>query len=311
MSDSRTLLNQAARRLAAAGVDTPRLDARVLWEHAQQQILPLKGGGGDPGLVPGEPEGVMTSPPLAGEELRAAILFESFLARRLAREPLAAITGHKEFWSLDFAVDHNVLIPRPESETIIEQALALLPDRRAPLRLLDLGTGSGCLLVALLKEFPNATGLGVDVSEKALAVAHCNIARYGLAERAELRAGNWGEGLDGPFDLIVSNPPYIQTAELAGLAPELRSEPVTALDGGADGFASIRLLAEAMARLLSGLGLVEIGAGQGAEAAAIFAKCGMEPLRIAADLAGIPRVLVTRGKGKATKKVLESGEGTR
>jgi len=296
VSDSRTLLNQAARRLAAAGVDTPRLDARVLWEHARSLSSPVHGGGGSHS----EPE-----------EEDTASLFEELVCRRLAREPLAAITGHKEFWSLDFAVDHNVLIPRPESETIIEQALALLPDRRAPLKLLDLGTGSGCLLVALLKEFPNATGLGIDVSEKALAVARRNIARHGLAERAELRAGNWGEGFDGPFDLIVSNPPYIKTADLDTLAPELRSEPVAALDGGADGFASIRRLAEAMARLLSGLGLVEIGAGQAAGAAAIFAGCGMEPLRIAADLAGIPRVLVTQGKGKAPKKVLESGEGTR
>jgi release factor glutamine methyltransferase len=261
VSDSRTLLHEAARRLAAAGVDSPRLDARLLWEHA------------------------------ACDPAR----FDAVLSRRLAREPLAYITGHKEFWSLDLEVGPGILIPRPETETIIEQALALLPDHSASLRVLDIGTGSGCLLAAFLKEFPNASGLGIDISPEALATSARNLARSGLSDRAQIRASDMGEGLDGPFDVILSNPPYIRTSDLAALAPELRYEPVGALDGGPDGLASIRLLAQAMARLKAGLGLVEIGAGQAADASAIFLNCGLQPLQTAPDLAGIPRVLVTRG----------------
>jgi release factor glutamine methyltransferase len=262
VSDSRALLSEAARRLAAAGVDNPRLDARLLWEHAENQPA-----------------------------------FESFVTRRCGREPLAYITGHKEFWSLDFEVGPGVLVPRPETETIIEQAIALLPDRSAPLRLLDLGTGSGCLLVAFLKEFPNSRGLGVDASEKARAYATANVNHHRLTDRAEIRPGNWGEEIEGGWDVILSNPPYIRTADIAGLAPEVRFEPTEALDGGLDGLGSIRLLAAAMARLLGGVGLTEIGAGQAAEAAIAMGDAGLVVVRTAADLAGIPRVLVTRPPG--------------
>ena len=277
MSDSRALLSEGARRLAAAGVESPRLDARVLWEHAQTLSSVHEGGG---------PEG------------GAAIEhFECFISRRRTREPLAYITGRKEFWSLDFEVGPGVLIPRPETETIVEQALALLPDRSAALRVLDLGTGSGCLLVSLLKEFPNSRGLGVDNSEKARRYATANIRRHGLNSRAEIRAGNWDEDIDGTWDVIVSNPPYIKFAELAGLAPEVGFEPIEALDGGIDGLASIRLLAGAMARLLSGVGLAEIGAGQEQDAAAAMVVAGLRVARIATDLAGIPRVMAVRPAG--------------
>jgi release factor glutamine methyltransferase len=262
VSDSRARLNDAARRLAAAGVDNPRLDARVLWAHAENQPT-----------------------------------FEAFVARRCGREPLAYITGRKEFWSLDFEVGPGVLVPRPETETIIEQAVALLPDRSAPLKVLDLGTGSGCLLVAFLKEFPNSRGLGVDTSEKARAYAAANVNRHGLADRAEIRPGNWGEDVEGRWDIILSNPPYIRSADIHGLAPEVRFEPTEALDGGPDGLGSIRLLAAAMACLLSGVGLTEIGEGQAAEAATAASDAGLVVVRTAADLAGIPRVLVTRPRG--------------
>jgi release factor glutamine methyltransferase len=264
VSDSRTLLLEAARRLAGAGVESARLDARLLWQHA------------------------------ACDPAR----FDALLARRLAREPLAYITGRKAFWSLELEVGPGILIPRPETETVIEQALALLPDHSAPLKVLDIGTGSGCLLAAFLKEFPNASGLGIDIAPEALATAARNLARLGLESRAQIRASDMGEGLDGPFDVILSNPPYIKTADLSALAPELRYEPAGALHGGPDGLAAIRSLAEAMARLLDGLGLVEIGAGQAGEASAIFLNCGLEPPHAAPDLASIPRVLVTRGSAR-------------
>lgn len=265
MSDSRALVAEAVRRLAAAGVDSPRLDARVLWEQASA-------------LAPSAP----------------AWLFESLVARRCSREPLAYITGHKEFWSLDFEVGPGVLVPRPETETIVEQVLALYPDKTAPLRVLDLGTGSGCLLVALLKEFPNSRGLGIDSSEKARRYATANIARHGLADRAEIRSGNWAGEIDETWDVIVSNPPYIRSADIAALAPEVHFEPVEALDGGTDGLDAIRALAAVLRRLLTGFGLTEIGAGQDADASKVMTEAGLVVVRTAPDLAGIGRVLVTR-----------------
>jgi len=310
VSDSRTLLGDAARRLAAAGVDNPRLDARVLWEEANAVHPPLEGVSkfaerreanfGEGYAVTGtsaypSPNDFTqfdrsTLPQGQGEVEER---FASFIDRRCAREPLAYIAGHKEFWSLDFEVGPGVLVPRPETETIIEQALALLPDRSAPLKVLDLGTGSGCLLVAFLKEFPNSSGLGIDCSEQARRYASANIARHGLVERAEVRPGNWGEKTAGRWDVILSNPPYIKSADIAGLAPEVRFEPIEALDGGPDGLVAIRALAKAMAQLLGGIGLTEIGAGQKATAANVMVEAGLVVPRIAEDLAGIPRVLVT------------------
>jgi release factor glutamine methyltransferase len=258
------------RRLTEAGVDNPRLDARLLWDHAQRNFA----------------------------------IFEGYLVRRCAREPLAYITGHKEFWSLEFLVGPGVLVPRPETETIIEQALAVLPDTSAPLRVLDLGTGTGCLLIAFLKEFRNSTGLGIDCSEEALRIAGTNLAEHHLTDRAEIRAGNWDDNLEGTWDVILSNPPYITSKDLAGLAPEVvRYEPVGALDGGPDGLAAIRKLAAAMARRLDGYGFVEIGAGQATDVTSVMAEHGLNVLQVAPDLAGIPRVMVTRSAG--SKKLLE------
>ena len=258
MSDS--LLLAAACRLVAAGVENPRLDTRVLLEHS-------KGNNA---------------------------VFESFIARRAAREPLAYITGRKEFWSLDFEVGPGVLIPRPETETVIEQALAFFPGRSAPLEVLDLGAGAGCLPVAFLKEFPNASALGIEKSEEARAYALRNVARHGLAERCEIRDGDWAEAIAGPYDAILSNPPYIKPADLAGLEPEVANEPILALDGGADGLSAYRALAPALTRLLSPNGRVflEIGAGQSGEVGAVLAQSGLEVIKVAPDLAGIPRVLV-------------------
>lgn len=270
MTDPRT---DAVRRLAAAGVESARVDARLLWDHAQ----------------------------------RNSAVFENYIARRCAREPLAYITGHKEFWSLEFDVGPGVLVPRPETETIIEQAMEFLPDQSASLKVLDLGTGSGCLLAAFLKEFPNSRGLGIDCSEQARRMAACNMNRLGLAGRCEIRAGNWGENVDPSWDVILSNPPYIKSADLKDLAPEVAGyEPLEALDGGPDGLDAIRLLADAIRHLGSQWAFVEIGAGQGPEAAAVMAQKGQVVVRTAPDLAGIPRVLVIRPAGVATKKELES-----
>ncbi len=257
MSDPRP---EAIRRLGDAGVGNPRLDVRLLWDAAQR----------NPGL------------------------FESLIKRRIGREPVAYIVGFKEFWSLELEVTPDVLIPRPETETIVEEVLGRYPSSSTPLKILDLGTGSGCLLAALLKEFPNARGLGIDESDKALAVAARNIARHGFAARAEFRNGNWLDGVAGDWDVVVSNPPYIPSADLAGLEPDVRGyEPVGALDGGPDGLESVRALASGFRRLQIGMALVEIGAGQAESAQALMAAAGLSVQRIARDLAGIPRVVVT------------------
>ena len=312
MSDSSALLADAVRRLAAAGVGNPRLDARLLWEHAHSSNPPLEGGSNlaKPNSGRGMPlasedypspksslaslKKISTLPQGEGEILEC---FESVVVRRTAREPLAYITGHKEFWSLDFEVGPDTLIPRPETETIIEQALAIFPDRNASLAVLDLGTGTGCLLVAFLKEFPNTRGLGIDLSEKACAVSRRNAARHELGDRCEIRVGDWAATVTGPFDVILSNPPYIRTPDLAGLEPEVVCyEPIPALDGGPDGLDAYRVLAPELVRLLrpGGHALVEVGAGQSGEVAALMLQAGLEVVRIAPDLAGIPRVLTVR-----------------
>jgi release factor glutamine methyltransferase len=312
------LLREAATRLSAAGVSNPRLDARLLWEHARfsplrrfappppqageertRQILssPVHGGGGSRS----EPEGGSVEQ-----------FFESLIARRAAREPLAYIVGRKEFWSLDFDVGPGVLIPRPETETIIEQACAHFTDRSAELTVLDFGTGTGCLLVAFLKEFIRAVGLGIENSGPARGYALRNVVRHDLAARGKIRAGDWDDGLTGRFDAILSNPPYIRTGELAGLEPELHHEPQDALDGGPDGLAAYRLLAPAIALHLKpgGRAFLEIGAGQADAVCALLADAGVGDIRICPDLAGIPRVL-SAGCGDLDEKTVGKGHATR
>ncbi|MDE1986699.1 MAG: peptide chain release factor N(5)-glutamine methyltransferase [Alphaproteobacteria bacterium] len=261
MSD--LLLVDAVRRLAAAGVDNPRLDARLLLAHAR----------GD------------------------RVLFESLVTRREAREPFAYITQRKEFWSLDFQVGPGVLVPRPETETIIEATLTAFPDRSNALNVLDLGTGSGCLLVAFLKEFMNARGLGIEKAKETQTYAARNIESHCLGGRCAIQAGDWAEAIPGPFDVVLSNPPYIKTSKLARLQPEVaRYEPVQALDGGPDGLQAYRALAPEIARLLApkGKAFLEIGAGQSNEVASLLSQAGLEIERVVADLAGIQRVLVAR-----------------
>ncbi|MCH7937954.1 MAG: peptide chain release factor N(5)-glutamine methyltransferase, partial [Proteobacteria bacterium] len=226
---------------------------------------------------------------------------QSLLARRANREPLAVIIGKREFWSLDFAVTADTLVPRPESETLIEAALAVTGgqegDREADLNIIDLGTGSGCLLLALLSERPNARGLGVDLSAAALKVAAGNAAALGLEGRAEFRQSDWGRGLDGTegrFDLILANPPYVADDEFAALEPEVaRFEPRLALSGGPDGLTSYRSLAPQIGPLLTpgGGAFIETGATQAGAVSALFEENGLTVTSIHADLRGRPRVV--------------------
>ena len=275
MSDVGHLLRALAGRFAAAGIDSARLDARLLVAEAL---------GVAPGwlLTHGELE------PTAAQ--RATI--ERMAARREEREPVSRILGRRGFWTLDLRVTADTLDPRPDTETLVRGVLERLPDRLAPLRLLDLGTGSGCILLALLSELPNARGLGLDASAAALEVAADNAARTGLAGRAMFRLGDWGEGVAGPFDVVVSNPPYIPDGEIDALAPEVaRHEPRSALAGGADGLDCYRVLAPQVARLLGAGGLAgfEVGAGQAEAVAALLAAAGLRDPRVVADLAGIGR----------------------
>lgn len=266
-------------RLKQAGLPTPELDARLLVQGVT--------GASDIEMIR-EPGTLMS----AAEEERLA----AFERRRLAREPVSRILGVREFWGLAFAVTGATLDPRPDSETLIETSLTLLEGCAAP-RLLDLGTGTGCLLLALLHERQEASGIGVDISEAALEVARKNAAALGLAARAGFRTGNWTEGLDETFDLVISNPPYIESAGIAGLAEEVRGhDPLLALDGGGDGLDAYRALAAALPDVLTqeGFGVIELGAGQSAAVTALFEAAGCAVLRVVPDLAGVPRALVAQ-----------------
>jgi release factor glutamine methyltransferase len=222
-----------------------------------------------------------------------------FASRRAAGEPLSRIVGRREFWSLSLAISPDALDPRPETETIVEAALATFAARRAEaLRVLDLGVGSGALLCAILTELPAARGIGVDFSEGAARIARANVEALGLANRAEIRVGDWGAGLDGPFDLIVANPPYVRSGEIAGLAREVRDhDPRLALDGGEDGLEAYRAILPQIARLLapsSGWFFLEVGAGQAEAVADIATRAGLADMAILPDLAGVPRVVAGR-----------------
>ena len=271
-------LGALAARLGAAGIENPKREARSLLRAAGISSLDLLGA----------PD----APLAAAQAARLAAMAE----RRAAHEPLARILGRREFWSLELAISPAVLDPRPDTETIVEAALKAFAGRREEaLRILDLGTGSGALLCALLSEFPRATGLGIDISPAAVAVARENLARCGLAARGEARVGDWGAGLEGPFDLIVSNPPYIPSGDIAGLERGVRDyDPALALDGGGDGLTAYRALMPEIARLLAGNGgrfFVEIGVGQAERVNMIAARNGLGQLSEKVDFAGHSRVV--------------------
>jgi release factor glutamine methyltransferase len=278
----------AKRRLESAGLAGPVIDARLLVEAAADATR----------------TDIVTDPYRALTPEQEATL-EAYLARRERREPVSHILGRKGFWKILLQVDGRVLTPRPDTETVVEVALRTFPEQ-APWSVLDLGVGSGAILLAILAERPAARGLGVDVSEDALAVARDNAAALGLAGRLALLRGDWTEGLaDGSFDLVVANPPYIATAEIDTLEPEVsRYEPRLALDGGPDGLAAYRMLAPEILRVLKpgGRFAVEIGHDQKAAVEALFREAGAGQLATVRDLgdrdrvvAGVKNPLETQG----------------
>lgn len=273
-------LRQAVARLQAAGVEDPAGDARRLMAHAL---------GLDTGRVT-----LVAADPLAPE---AEVRFAAALAARAARQPVAQITGRRLFWGRVFHVTPDVLDPRPETETLIAAAL-----EEPFLRVLDLGTGSGCILLSLLAERSGATGLGIDRSAAALAVARRNAADLGLEDRAALAPGDWTDGLSERFDLVVSNPPYIAAAEIAGLAPEVRDwEPLEALSPGEDGLAAYcRIVSEVGALLAPGGRLIlEIGPTQAEAVGSLLRRAGFSPLGLRHDLDGRPRAILVRSASGA------------
>ena len=280
---------EAARRALTArfksnDIDSAELDARILVGAALGLDLT--------GVI------AAASRPLTSDE---TIRLDDFARRRLAGEPIARILGLKEFWGLPLQLSAATLVPRPDTETVVELALEMLraaPDPGRRLRLADIGTGSGAILLALLSELPNASGFGTDISVAALQTASSNAARLGFAPRAAFVACDYAAALSGTFDLIVSNPPYIRSAEIAGLATAVRDhDPHRALDGGMDGLDAYRVLVPQAARLLArdGVLAVEVGHDQGGDVEGIMTGAGLMPERPPkADLAGIRRAVAGR-----------------
>jgi release factor glutamine methyltransferase len=268
-------------RLGRAAIDSAELDARLL----TGAVLGLD----VTGLITG------AARRLSDEEAR---LLESYASRRIAGEPVARILGIKEFWSMPLRLAPATLVPRADTETVVETALQMLRGRSkpdGPLRIVDLGTGSGAILLALLSELPTASGIGTDISEAALNVARGNARQLGLLSRAAFVACNYAAALAGPFDLIVSNPPYIRSNDIAVLDVEVRNhDPRGALDGGADGLDAYRVIVPEATRLLrpGGALIVEVGQGQSSAVAGVMTAAGLVPAGPPkADLAGIPRAV--------------------
>jgi release factor glutamine methyltransferase len=273
-------LRDAAARLAEAGIDRPQAEARLLLEAATGLAR---------ATVIGFPERF-----LAPAELGA---FEQAVARRSRHEPASRILGRREFWSLSFEVTPATLDPRPDSETLVTAVLEEFEDRAADRSLIDLGTGTGCLMLALLSELPKAKGVGVDLSRDAIAVAQRNAEALGLAARAHFVVDDWARTVAERFDVVISNPPYVESAAIAGLATEVAAyDPHAALDGGADGLDAYRALLPHAKRLLAPGGFValEIGQGQGLAIRDLARAAGLRESRSASDLAGIERCLLFR-----------------
>ena len=266
-----TWLAEAAAILGTAGIDAPSREARMLLLHALGRPAGTLLDRTEPVLVPTLP---------------------ALVARRAAHEPMALITGRQGFWTLDLEVSRDTLIPRADSETLVEAALAAKPDATS---ILDLGTGTGCLLLAVLSALPAAWGVGIDLHPAAAALAARNANACGLAGRAAFLAGDWSSPIAGQFNLVLSNPPYIPTADLAKLMPEvLAHEPARALDGGADGLFAYRHLATILPALLApgGVAVLELGIGQHKTVPALASAAGLLVLGLRPDLGGIPRALI-------------------
>ncbi len=310
------VLAEITRRLEMTGIETARLDARILV-----------------GIALGIDETAVFGYPERRLNVNELIRLDGLVARRSGREPMARITGTREFWSLPFKVTDDTLVPRPDSETLVEavlerimnplcpfepegdlrhkpshgndpayvdRALATIDTRDARLEILDLGTGTGCLLLALLSELPQARGMGVDINPGAIATAQGNAEALGLADRARFQTGTWSAGGAGTFDIVVANPPYIPSAEIEELMPEVAwFEPIVALDGGNDGLDSIREIVADLGRRLAvnGIVCIEVGQGQAMGAARILRDACLQRIEIKRDLAGIERCVL----GSASK----------
>ena len=266
-------LGRATEKLGKTS-DTPRLDAELLMAAAL--------GIGRDRLILDNPRG------------DAPLAFIDFVERRRAGEPVAYITGQRAFWTIDLEVGPGALVPRPDSETLIAAAVEQFSGSPGPKRILDLGTGPGTLLLAALDEWPSATGLGVDASDAALVYARRNADRLGIQRRAEFRVGDWAEGIDERFDLILCNPPYV--AADADVGPGVAEyEPAEALFAGPEGLDEYRRLAPEIERLLSpgGLAAIEIGFDQAESVSALFESHGAHS-KLAYDLGGRPRALLIK-----------------
>ncbi|MGQ3674148.1 peptide chain release factor N(5)-glutamine methyltransferase [Xanthobacter sp. TB0139] len=281
VANLRALRRQMTAELVVSGVSAPDLEARLLLSSALN-CTPSE-------LIQHDDE--MVTPDVAQRAM-------ALMMRRITGEPVARILGHREFWSLDFQLSPDTLVPRPDTETVIEVALDAFPERDAALRILDLGTGSGAILAALLVERPQALGVGVDRAEGAARTALDNFDHVGVGERAFAVVGDWGAGLVGGFDLVVSNPPYITSHAMLILPREVRShDPALALDGGVDGLDAYRAIIADAPRLLCSGGLVvlELGVGQEEDVSGLLKAAGLVVCGPAKpDLAGIPRAISAR-----------------
>ena len=278
-ADVGSLLAAAEIALDQAGVETPRLDAKMLLAY----VLDCS-----PHSL-----GLKRADDVTENQTRR---FHDVVEQRRQRRPVSQIVGQRGFWTLDLIVTSDTLDPRPDSETLIEAVLEHRPDKTQPFDVLDFGTGTGCLLLAVLAEYPLATGLGVDLSAKALAVAQANAEACHLTERVQFVQSRWGQALGaGRFQVILSNPPYIPQGDIAGLQPEVaRWEPHLALSGGVDGLDCYREVLPHIARLLDsgGLAVLEVGQGQAQDVADLGTYSGLKPLGTRRDLGGIERCVI-------------------
>ena len=276
------VVRSLGQRFGDAGIDEARLDARLIVTHVA-------------GCAP-ETALVYPEKTLSNEQIET---IDQLAQRRLHREPVAYLTGTREFWSLPIGVNQHTLTPRPDTETLVESVIAEIGEdaRDRALRILDLGTGSGCILASLLSELPNATGVGIDINVPTIEMARRNAHALALSDRMQIAESNWLDGVDGTFDIVVSNPPYIPAADIDGLEPEVSVyEPRLALDGGCDGLDAYRQIAAGLGGVLKpgGLAAFEFGIGQASDVCRILRENGHGNTRVYSDLSGIERVVLVK-----------------